>query len=1062
MSVRSLKIRQLLGCLIIPAATLGGVYGLESNKFGSVMVDAEMRQQAARNIERFEWAQARRDALVAKLGSYLELSAEALWAMPPSQGMPRSSMVVNGQYGPPGVGERHFEAPAAISRGWGRGFHYHIDPFEQPWKIQCRASGEWFPSNDFAAYYASSLDSFGLFELGRGDPRHLTGDGDGDSAGWVDDGTGVRYDGRLYFFAAHYAFRLWFELMEVVEALAELYSITDDPAYAHRAGILLDRMADIYPQMDYAPWFRLGMESSSGGSGKGRVMGCIWETWVAQKLATAYDLIFDALIVDQDLADFASERLHQAALDSGLSAEDLERDAQWQRKSTPGKVAAHIEQNLLGEFVLGMQDGRIRGNDGMHQHAMAAVAVALDDPDTSPELIEWLFEPTGGDMVAILTNRLNRDGRGIEQGLGYSMIPVRSIHQVVAILRHYDGPGNRDLFAEFPKLRRAMRAGEFIRVLDDTNFRIGDGGAPLFYGSYGDAVPPELALLGYRQFGDEAYLKELWFALRGNPEALTPDIYSPDPESELAALRERLRVLMAEAPPFESFVASGYGLAVLQAPNRDSPRAVGINFGPMGWGHGHGDRLGLHYASFGAKMMADLGYPTAATANNLRIGWESHTASHNTVMIDDQRMQPWSTFSGRTQLFCDAGPIRVMDIDGLPENPRGLGHSTFYPQARPIYPQANTYRRFIAMIDVDENNSYAVDVFWVRGGRKHRLMQNGGGGYANADPIGWVAQAEGTLAGENIAFGEVPGGRLSWRGETSSGLMFLDNVERAGPIEAPFAVTWPIVNPYASATRLDNVFLRVHNLTEVDEVALADGPTPGSRRGIEKIRYLSRLRVAADPGEALASQFITIHEAFQGEAFIEKVQLLEEGETADGFYAVIAVSLKDGRTDLLAVTEHIQQVNIGDIHLNGRVGWTRLHADGQTADQVLIEGTQFNFAKQELSLPQPAWSGKVSATDTSDPAVSRVKLTGDPLPETVRGQYILFDHAQRSDGAFKVEHVLKPNEISLGDVSLQEMLVDAKNPAAGAIYIPAPGDQWKIARMARLTNKEADHGAIQE
>jgi hypothetical protein len=230
-----------------------------------------------------------------------------LWKLLPSQGMPRASGVNQDGAGCPGCGKDHFKG--------NYNYPWEFDP-DRPWQVRCTHCREWFPKNDFAAYYTSALDERGNFHLGTGNPEFLKPREAGPWAQVVDDGTGFVQDGHKFFFAAYYAFHLWFEVVgmyerqSALERLATLYTLTGDPLYAHKAGVLLDRIADLYPEMDSTPHWRLGMEASTGLTGKDRGLGCIWETWTAQNVRRTYDYIYDALVQDQELLAF-SQRMAQ-------------------------------------------------------------------------------------------------------------------------------------------------------------------------------------------------------------------------------------------------------------------------------------------------------------------------------------------------------------------------------------------------------------------------------------------------------------------------------------------------------------------------------------------------------------------------------------------------------------------------------------------------------------------------------------------------------------------------------------------------------------------------------
>lgn len=45
-----------------------------------------------------------------------------------------------------------------------------------------------------------------------------------------------------------------------------------------------------------------------------------------------------------------------------------------------------------------------------------------------------------------------------------------------------------------------------------------------------------------------------------------------------------------------------------------------------------------------------------------------------------------------------------------------------------VYPQTSTYRRVVAMIDIDEDTSYTVDIFRVVGGNEHHFSFHGAEG----------------------------------------------------------------------------------------------------------------------------------------------------------------------------------------------------------------------------------------------------------------------------------------------------------------------------------------------
>ncbi len=990
----------------------------------SLTVTAAMRENARRNVERYPWAAARRDALLQRLKPWLELDEEALWKMLPSQGMPRSSPVGPVDVEPPGAEGKHLSSPRRYSRGMGRSYRYHIDPFQHPWKVQCNGSGLWYPANDFASYYESSLDNRRHFELGRGDEQFLVSQGDEGTQEWVDDGRGMEVKGVRFFPAAHYAFRLWTELIDVAHGLAELYTLTGEVAYARRAGLLLDRMADLYPQMDFTPWFKLGMEASTGESGLGRVQGCIWEAFTAQKLSLAYDWIFDALIADQALAEFSSNMAERYATGE---------------KGSPDRIARHIEQNLLREFVVGVKDRRIRGNPGMHQYAMAAAAIALDHGVETTQLLDWLFEPDGGGLPQILIDGMSRDGLGTEAGLGYAAIPAHSLFGVAELLARYPSYQRGNLYQHYPKFRNALASGERVRVAGGANLHWGDGGRAQSIASRGFPAPLPMALKGYELRRSPENLREVLNAADHRPEAIPGDIYAAEPGAMVEEIRNAIRDFPGELWPLESFNSGGIGFAVLQSPHKENPRMVALNYGPMGRGaHGHGDRLGLHLISDGVYMATDLGYPTAAaTQYPPRLGWSAHTVSHNTVMVDDQNMEIWSSFSGKTRLFAEAGPVRIMDIDGGgPDTLLGEGHSDRSSAAKPIYPQCRTYRRAVVMMDVDATRSYYIDLFWVRGGSKHRLIQNGGAPSATSDWPEWSEQKTGTLAGPKVAFGEFFDGKPRF-GYMGSGFMYLDKVERARP-DRPFYVDWAAVHPYAPTPGKPH--FRVHNLTPLKEAALATGYPP--QDGPKELRYLVRT-VEKEEGD-LETQFVSVMEPYNDKPFISELKVLKtEGETK-GFALALEVRFHDGRSDLVLVNEEDGTLRSGQTTLKGRLGWLRRDQEGKVLQSAVIDAAELRHGETLFRPKVPVLSGKITAIDESDPDHVLLETTLEETPGRLVGQMIIVANRQRADASYRIIGVGPGGRLDIGPAALGELLA-GPNESSGIIRNIAVGESFRIA-----------------
>src|SRR5262249_26569554 len=101
-------------------------------------------------------------------------------------------------------------------------------------------------------------------------------------------------------------------------------------------------------------------------------------------------------------------------------------------------------------------------------------------------------------------------------------------------------------------------------------------------------------------------------------------IFDAEPE----ALRQEVAaVVQGPQPPLTSRLMDGFGLAILQAPERENGRAVWLYFG-RNTGHGHLDRLNLGLYAQNIDMLPDLGSPEYASGRPRDIAWTRNNAAH--------------------------------------------------------------------------------------------------------------------------------------------------------------------------------------------------------------------------------------------------------------------------------------------------------------------------------------------------------------------------------------------------------------------------------------------------
>ena len=215
-------------------------------------------------------------------------------------------------------------------------YAWQFDALSRPWKTTCPHCGEVFPKNDFAAYYRSGLDAHGIFQHERADRSLLVNadhpaDDDPKRGYGVDDGWGyVEGENRWRFIGAYLIYGQWRQLVyNGIMNLAAGYVVTGDAADAHRALVLLDRLADLYPSFD----FKTQAIIEEKFDGEGYVT--VWHDAAPEtkQLALAFACVRDAIEGDAELVRFLAEK----ACRHGLA----------NPKATPADVRRNIEEGLL-------------------------------------------------------------------------------------------------------------------------------------------------------------------------------------------------------------------------------------------------------------------------------------------------------------------------------------------------------------------------------------------------------------------------------------------------------------------------------------------------------------------------------------------------------------------------------------------------------------------------------------------------------------------------------------------------------------------------------------------
>lgn len=549
---------------------------LAGSKTKSTYYTDGKRANIAANIAQYDWAQAERDAAVANAAPYLALNDDKLWSMITGQSVSRSLGIAT-RYKVRVKGSPDPDDANISNYG---NYPWVIDVLNKPWKLKSPITGREFPTNDFASFYESGIDEYGAFnyKLALQNGAAFLTNTQNPSSGWgVDDGWGwIEDNGDIWTFIAYYNhWGIWYNgfVQKALDSLRNAYLYTGDEEYAYKGLLLLDRVADVYPDLDVTayPWHK-GFDNGdpSVHTAQGKATNDIWETFLAKSLLLAYDAFFPAMdALEPRLAAFLGNKADTYQMANP--------------KNSKGAIRKNIEDNIVRQVYPGVQLSLIRGNMGMHQSALALAAVVLDEENTSRQWLEYVFqsgdlvriadpdaeygrryEVTGGDLSRLLVDEVDRDGMGNESGPGYNAIWLNTFLEAAQFLDGYERYPQFDLFQNV-KFQKMFSSFYQMVMLGKYTPSIGDSGLLGMPGVVGDI---QHDIIAFERWGDPLQAQLIYLKNGNTVSGIHGSIMSADPNGlagDIAAVIAALGPLQ-----LDSTLMNGYGLAALRDGNAAS------------------------------------------------------------------------------------------------------------------------------------------------------------------------------------------------------------------------------------------------------------------------------------------------------------------------------------------------------------------------------------------------------------------------------------------------------------------------------------------------------------
>ncbi|MNH98977.1 Heparinase II/III-like protein [compost metagenome] len=1009
-----------------------------NSKTRATIYTEEKINAARMNVRQHQWAQKIRDEAVFKADHYLSKGLDFLWHVVPGQSLPRS-YAVNQELGSPVTGKE-------INK-FGN-YPYQADPLNEPWKLVDPSSGYKFPTNDFGVFYQSGLDVYGLFRPELADrslrkntlyPEKGTTWGVDDGMGWVDEA-----GNRFAFIAYYIEWFLWCRgqalIYQALTAFRDAYLFTGELQYARAGTILLDRVADVYPDMDVSKFDPTVYLNSWGKSvGNGKILGGIWEADLVKVFISAYDAFF-TMMNDKETVRFLEEKSTQYRY-------------KW-IKYTGADIRHNIEDGIIRRIYPAVQNTQILGNDGMHQSALAMAAVVYDTMPETKEWLDFIFQTgsltgnpvrlTGGNMMNSLVSNVDRDGNGDESAPYYNLFWLLNYRMTADILDGYDLYPEADLYHNV-KFRKMFSATYPLILCEKYTPTIGDTGRtgdPFFIERMTDHIQ------AFEKYGDPIFAQLIYFFNKNTTEGIHSDIFTRNPE----AIADQIRHVIQTQGQLQltSTVLTGYGFAALKAANMEAinaQRDVWMFYG-RNLHHGHHDTLNIGLHAFGLDLSPDLGYPEFSDKVDMhRAQWVVSTVSHNTVVVD-RRKQELNYWARSTRHFDDSDWVKLMDVE-----------------APHVYLQTSLYKRTTVMIQVDPINSYVVDLFRVTGGDDHIFSFHGAEGEVTTEGLNLIAQESGTYAGSEVPYGQrvddVDG--VDYMG---SGFHYLKNVERDVSPNQQFSVDWHIKDTWdvygqGNGAPTD-VHLRLNMIGQMGDVSLADGVPPTNKPGNPKqLRYL----MAHRSGSSIDSLFTSVIEPYKSERFISSIEALQvrhhDQYVGENEIRAIRVKLTNGRIDYVVCamdSKKLYSLEVPDCEgkksseliFKGFFGVYSEREDGQI-DTYVHDGEYIGKSNYEWMNRPSAVTGTVvdftSEMSNENEIIVHIS-SGHVAAAELSGKIINIDNDGIRSGTYRIIQALdmgdRSMKLDIGDVTLIRSYSDPYDFSKGFSYDITHGATCRI------------------
>ena len=925
--------------------------GEDEHKSGISFMDQE-------TLDRWRREGTKDPASIEKMVAALPDDREIFYRLPETT-VPRAVFVQSrNPKGCPICGRKIFEGRSPF-------YPWVLDYENHPYQVQCPECSRWFPDNDF-------------------------GSGDMTSGEYADDGWAYIDDtGDPFCFVSYYT-QLYYRARysPQMRSYAVAYARNGNQRVGRTAALMMFRVAEQYLNLALNINQRKAFMRSAVWTGKiiPQTKVKMYNTWFYIEhnwecpLVPHYGAALDELweyfeTEDAEFLKFLQENYHPEI-------------------KTMADARNFIETGYFRVVAQGCIDKTLIGNHPQAQRAAMEAALALNTP-RSYDIVEWTFNRDGG-MRYFLANEFFIDGSAFESP-GYNRghyINTQSVADVLNRIVELNPERYKEagfpLLTEDPKYKYMYDFNITYGLLGRTCALVGDSGD---VASTEPHKPRPCSTLGradyvapYTLYPDDInFARVLWDA-----EANAPIAHLRDEK-----LREKVTEIVEREGAdidLKSNFLDGYSHAILRSGKGEDKRTLWVRWGEL-YGHRHDDLLTIGFEAHKRTLLPELGYPHSWT---WRGPWEGNRLTHYSAHIVGEAEKTLRLGGGRLELFADGGWAKMACASA--RSYKGAAA----PQLYEMVPD-RLMARTIALVDLDEKNSYAVSVFRLGGGTDHYVSFHGPRGEAVPDGLSLTPQAGGTMAGADIEYGK--GQDWTKANPKLSAFPYLYDVQRAAA-EDVWRIDWALEN-------YPDVHLRMHEVQpQPSEVGLARGKPPGGGNPYELQWAIQHRSTDVAP---LASQFATVIEAYEGEPLITEVRRLEVTAPEAGDQPPVAFEVVCGdRVDTI-IQCHDDGVEVtasNGVSMVGSFGiWSE--TGGRMERALLVNGEYIAKGDARVEAEAPTFTGQIVSADFAEKKV--LVQPAPPKPEALIGCHLRITNETGND----CSHLITSAQNTAGGVEFE-------------------------------------------